>query len=40
MNLRLAEPQAVATIPIDHFDGLDTWEDLPADGRCVKDLWF
>jgi len=40
VNLRLAEPEAVADIPIDHFDGLDTFDDLPPDGRCVRDLWF
>jgi hypothetical protein len=40
VNLRLAEPEAVATIPIDHFDGLGTFEDLPRDGRCVVDYWF
>lgn len=40
VNLRLAEPDAVAQIPIDRFDGLDTFEDLPRDGRCVVDYWF
>jgi hypothetical protein len=41
VNLRLAEePQAIAAIPIDHFDGLDTFDDLPRDGRCVADMWF
>jgi hypothetical protein len=40
VNLRLAEPGAVAQIPVDHFDGLDTFEDLPRDGRCVADFWF
>lgn len=40
VNLRLAEPDAVAQIPIDHFDGLDTFDDLPRDGRCVTDYWF
>jgi hypothetical protein len=40
VNLRLAEPEAVAQIPIDHFDGLDTFDDLPRDGRCVADYWF
>ena len=40
VNLRLAEPDAVAPIPIDHFDGLNTFEDLPRDGRCVADYWF
>lgn len=39
VNLRLADPDAVAQIPIDHFDGLDTFEDLPRDGRCVADYW-
>lgn len=40
VNLRLAEPDAVAKIPIDRFDGLDKFEDLPRDGRCVVDYWF
>jgi hypothetical protein len=40
VNLRLAEPEAVASIPIDHFDGLNTFDDLPRDGRCVADYWF
>ena len=40
VNLRLAEPDTVAKIPIDHFDGLNTFEDLPRDGRCVADYWF
>lgn len=40
VNLRMAEPAAVAAIPIDHFDGLDRFDDLPRDGRCVGDYWF
>jgi len=40
VNVRLAPPEAVAHLPIDHFDGLDTFEDLPSDGRCVRDFWF
>lgn len=40
VNLRLAEPAAVAKIPIDHFDGLESFADLPRDGRCVADYWF
>ena len=41
VNLRLAEsPESVASIPIDHFDGLDTFTDLPRDDRCVRDYWF
>ncbi|MCB1636984.1 MAG: hypothetical protein KDI51_20515 [Xanthomonadales bacterium] len=39
VNVRLAEPGAVGAIPIDHFDGLDTFEDLPRDGKCVSDYW-
>ena len=22
------------------FDGLDSFDDLPRDGRCVADYWF
>lgn len=40
VNVRLAPPEAVADLPIDHFDGLDTFEDLADDGRCVRDMWF
>ena len=40
VNLRLAEPESVAAIPIDRFDGLNTFDDLPRDGRCVADYWF
>jgi hypothetical protein len=40
VNLRLAEPKNVGTIGIVHFDGLETWRDLPGDGRCVADMWF
>ena len=40
VNLRLTEPEPAAKIPIDHFDGLDTFDDLPRDGRCVADYWF
>ena len=39
VNLRLAAPEAVEAIPIDHFDGLGTFADLPRDGRCVADYW-
>ena len=40
VNLRLSEPETVAHIPIDHFDGLDSFDDLPRDGKCVSDYWF
>ena len=40
VNLRLTEPGPVAHLPVRHFDGLDRFEDLPDDGRCVADYWF
>jgi hypothetical protein len=40
VNARLAPPEDVADLPIDHFDGLNTFTDLPSDGRCVRDVWF
>ncbi len=40
VNIRLADPASVAAIPLDPFDGLTTWEDLPRDGRCVADVSF
>lgn len=39
-NVRLAPLEAVGEQEIDHFDGHDTFEDLPRDGRRVRDLWF
>ncbi len=39
VNLRLTEPGPIAKVPIDHFDGLDSFDDLPRDGRCVGDYW-
>jgi hypothetical protein len=39
VNLRLARFESVADLPVDHFDGLDTFEGLPSDGRVVRDLW-
>lgn len=40
VNVRLAPPDAVAHLAIDHFDGLDSFDDLPGDGRCVREMWF
>ncbi|WP_287097435.1 GFA family protein [Mesorhizobium sp.] len=40
VNVRLAPPDTVVDLLIDHFDGLLTFEDLPRDGRCVRDMWF
>ena len=40
VNLRLTEPKLIAHLPIDHFDGLSSFDDLQRDGRCVVDMWF
>jgi hypothetical protein len=40
VNVRLAPPEAVADLPIEHFDGLNSFDELPDDGRCVRDVWF
>ena len=40
VNIRLTEPGPVAHLPIDHFDGHDTFHGLPRDGRSVADMWF
>lgn len=39
VNVRLAPPEIVAGLPLEHFDGLDTFDGLPPDG-CVRDVWF
>ena len=39
VNLRMAEPEVVADIPIRRFDGLGPFEERPRDGRCVADFW-
>jgi len=41
VNLRTAnEPGLIAGLAIDHFDGLESFDDLPRDGRCIRDMWF
>jgi hypothetical protein len=40
VNLRLADPEAVAAIALQRFDGLKSFDDLPRDGRCIGDMWF
>ena len=40
VNLRLTEPEPVSRVPVDHFEGLRSFEDLPRDGKCVADYWF
>lgn len=41
VNARMiTDPDKISSLPIDHFEGLETFEDLPRDHRTVKDLWF
>lgn len=41
VNVRTANnPEEIFSLPIDHFDGFEKWEDLPSDGKCVRDIWF
>ena len=40
VNLRLAEPGDVASIPLQRFEGLHSFEDLPRDGRQVAHVVF
>ena len=40
VNVRLAPPEAVAALPVKHFDGLHSWAGVPGMAACVRDLWF
>ena len=40
VNVRLTDPEPIAHLPINHFEGLVSFKDLPRDGRCVSDMWF
>lgn len=40
VNLRLADPEVVVAVPLQRFDGLHSFDDLPRDGRTVGDVWF
>lgn len=40
VNLRLAEPDAVAAVPVKHFDGLESWRSVARASGCVADMWF
>jgi hypothetical protein len=39
VNLRLADPDAVADIPLEHLDCLVTYHEIEPRGR-VRDVWF
>jgi hypothetical protein len=41
INVRTtSQPEKIMNLPIDRFEGLVSFEDLPRDGKTVKDLWF
>jgi hypothetical protein len=40
VNLRLTDPAPIAHVLIDHFDGFEKFDDLPRDGKCIRDYWF
>lgn len=40
VNLRMSDPALIFDLPLVQFDGLETFEDLPRDGRKVRDMWF
>ena len=40
VNLRLSDPAALLDLPVEHFDGLESFEELPRDDRSVRDMWF
>lgn len=40
VNMRMSDPSPISEIPIRHFEGHDSFKELPRDGRTVKDMWF
>ncbi|WP_445669911.1 GFA family protein [Parasphingorhabdus cellanae] len=40
VNVRMSDPSPINSLPIRHFDGHDSFKELPRDGRMVKDIWF
>ncbi|HXS07441.1 MAG TPA: hypothetical protein VN723_11670 [Rhizomicrobium sp.] len=40
VNLRMAEPEAIAGLPVRHWEGLHSFTSLGQDGRSVADMWF
>ncbi|MFS4439389.1 GFA family protein [Paracoccaceae bacterium GXU_MW_L88] len=41
VNLRMAtDPEAISKVRIHRVDGLNDYEDVPAEGQCVRNLWF
>ncbi len=41
VNLRMVDdPGAIMNLEVEHFDGLNKFDDEPKDGRQVRDLWY
>ncbi len=40
VNVRMSDLSPISELPIRHFDGHDSFKELPRDGRTVKDMWF
>jgi hypothetical protein len=40
VNLRMAEPDVVAALPVARWEGLHSFSGLPRDGRRAADFWF
>jgi len=40
VNVRLSDPAPISALPIRHFEGLDSFQELPRDGRTVRAMWF
>lgn len=38
VNLRFADPEAAYSNVVKHLDGLDSWGNLPRDGRLVAGI--
>jgi hypothetical protein len=40
VNLRMSDPVPINDIPINHFEGHESFKDLPRDGKAIRDVWF
>lgn len=41
VNMRMIDdPKVIQDLPVDHFEGKESFQDLPSDGRQVRHLWF
>lgn len=40
VNLRMADPDPIFDLPVEHFDGHIRFARSPDDDRTVRDMWF